>query len=133
VKLLDVVAGTGRRLADLRQEAMTEYPQVLRNVKVGRNAPLDEASSVWEAVRQVELELGEDGRILVRASGTEPLIRVMVEAPTTEAARGYAERLVTVVEAEMGEEVIKRTRQSDRQQRPRQTGDKRPASSARKR
>jgi hypothetical protein len=57
----------------------------------------------------------------------------MVEALTTEAARGYAERLVTVIEAELGEEVTKETRQRDRKPRPRKTEDQRPASSARKR
>jgi phosphoglucosamine mutase len=133
VRLLDVVAGTGQRLADLRAEAMTQYPQVLRNVKVARRASLEDAAAVWEVANQVEEDLGEDGRILVRASGTEPLVRVMVEALTTEAARGYAERLVTVIEAELGEEVTKETRQRDRKTRPRKTEDQRPASSARKR
>jgi phosphoglucosamine mutase len=133
VRLLDVVAGTGQRLADLRAEAMTQYPQVLRNVKVARRASLEDAAAVWEVANQVEEDLGEDGRILVRASGTEPLVRVMVEALTTEAARGYAERLVTVIEAELGEEVTKETRQRDRKPRPRKTEDQRPASSARKR
>jgi phosphoglucosamine mutase len=101
VRLLDVVAGTGMQLRELRRRAMTEYPQVLRNVKVGRGAQLDGAKEIWNAVRQVELELGGDGRVLVRASGTEPLVRVMVEASSEDSAVGYADRLAEVVAREL--------------------------------
>jgi phosphoglucosamine mutase len=104
VRLLDVVAGTGKELRQLRSEAITEYPQVLQNVPVGRGASLDDAGAVWDEVRAVETELGGDGRVLVRASGTEPLIRVMVEAPSEEAARRYAERLSSVTQSSMGKE-----------------------------
>jgi phosphoglucosamine mutase len=104
VRLLDVVAGTGKELRELRAEAITEYPQVLQNVQVGRGASLDDAGAVWDEVRAVESELGGDGRVLVRASGTEPLIRVMVEAPSEEAARRYAERLSSVTQSSMGKE-----------------------------
>jgi phosphoglucosamine mutase len=88
-------------LRELRRRAMTEYPQVLRNVKVGRGAQLDGAKEIWNAVRQVELELGGDGRVLVRASGTEPLVRVMVEASSEDSAVGYADRLAEVVAREL--------------------------------
>jgi phosphoglucosamine mutase len=101
VRLLDVVAGTGLQLRELRRQAMTEYPQVLRNVKVGRGVQLDGAKGVWKAVRQAEKELGDDGRVLVRASGTEPLVRVMVEASSQESAVGYADRLAEVVAREL--------------------------------
>ena len=101
VRLLDVVAGTGLQLRELRRQAMTEYPQVLRNVKVGRGAQLDGAEAVWNEVRQVEMELGDDGRVLVRASGTEPLVRVMVEAPSQDTAVGYADRLAEIVAREL--------------------------------
>lgn len=104
VRLLDVMAGTGKELRQLRMEAITEYPQVLVNVKVGRGVDLEAASAVWEAVSEVEGELGEEGRVLLRPSGTEPVVRVMVEAPTQEAAQKYAERLAAVVAAELGEE-----------------------------
>jgi phosphoglucosamine mutase len=104
VRLLDVVAGTGKELRELRAEAITEYPQVLQNVPVARGASLDNAGAVWDEVRAVESELGADGRVLVRASGTEPLIRVMVEAPSEEAARRYAERLTSVTQSSMGKE-----------------------------
>jgi phosphoglucosamine mutase len=104
VRLLDVLAGTGKELRQLRAEAITEYPQILQNVPVRRGASLDEAAAVWEEVRAVESELGDEGRVLIRPSGTEPLIRVMVEAPSEEAARRYAERLSGVTQSSMGKE-----------------------------
>ena len=104
VRLLDVVAGTGKQLRELRAEAITEYPQILQNVRVGRGASLDDAGALWDEVRAVETELGEEGRVLVRASGTEPLIRVMVEAPSEDAARRYADRLSSVTQTSMGKE-----------------------------
>lgn len=128
IRLLDVVAGTGRELRDLRTEAIAEYPQILRNVPVRRVADLAGAEFVWEVVRQAEQELGENGRVLVRASGTEPLIRVMVEATSQEDAKSYADRLAKVVEAEIGEGA-----QRNRKPRPQATKSKRPTSSTRRR
>jgi phosphoglucosamine mutase len=104
VRLLDVVAGTGKELRELRAEAITEYPQVLQNVRVARDADLSRADEIWEEVRRVESELGEQGRVLVRASGTEPLVRVMVEAPSEDAARHYADRLTSITESSLGKE-----------------------------
>ena len=101
VRLLDVVVATGRSVRDLRSDALVEFPQVLQNVSV-RSKDLDKADRVWEAVRAVESELGADGRILVRASGTEPIIRVMVEAPDMETTRSIAGRLADVVADELG-------------------------------
>jgi phosphoglucosamine mutase len=97
VRLLDVVAGSGKELRQLRKEAMTEYPQILRNVPVGRGYRLDGAETVWNTVAEVERELGDDGRVLVRASGTEPVVRVMVEAGSEAEAVGYADRIAGVV------------------------------------
>lgn len=104
VRLLDVMAGTGKELRQLRAEAITEYPQVLHNVRVTRRTDLTAAVAVWDEVAYVEEELGEDGRVLLRPSGTEPLIRVMVEAPSQETARKYAERLAAVVADHLGKE-----------------------------
>jgi phosphoglucosamine mutase len=104
VRLLDVVAGTGKELRQLRAEAITEYPQILQNVRVDRGASLDDAGALWDEVRRIETELGEDGRVLVRASGTEPLIRVMVEASSEELARRYADLLSSVTESSMRKE-----------------------------
>ncbi len=102
MRLLDVVAGTGRELRELRAEAITEYPQVLQNVRVSRGANLEVATALWDEVRLVESELGDQGRVLVRASGTEPLIRVMVEASSEAAARHYADRLSSITESSLG-------------------------------
>ena len=73
LRLLEVVVRERRRLADLRREAMTEFPQVLVNVAI-RSRDLDRAEGLEEAITAAEAELGVDGRVLVRASGTEPLV-----------------------------------------------------------
>lgn len=105
IRLLEVVAGTGRSLAELRDDAMTEFPQILLNIRVRDRNGLEHALRVWEAVAAAERELGDDGRVLVRASGTEPLVRVMVEASGQDMAQRYAEGIAAVVAAELGEEV----------------------------
>ncbi|MGH8915225.1 MAG: phosphoglucosamine mutase [Acidimicrobiia bacterium] len=101
VRLLDVVAGTGKELRQLRSEVITEYPQVLQNVQVPRGVSLSDADELWEEVRRIESELGEEGRVLVRASGTEPLIRIMVEASSEETATHYADHLSRVTQDSM--------------------------------
>jgi phosphoglucosamine mutase len=102
VRLLEVLAGTGRGLAELSDEAMTTYPQRLVNVNVERKDGLEGAAEIWDAVRDVEVELGADGRVLVRASGTEPLVRVMVEASRARDAERYAEALAETVRTVLG-------------------------------
>jgi phosphoglucosamine mutase len=96
VQLLDVVARTGRSLTDLADAAMTRLPQVLRNVRVASGAA-EVASRLAAEVAEVEADLGDHGRVLIRASGTEPLVRVMVEAPTAEQAAAAADRLAVAV------------------------------------
>ena len=76
------------------------YPQVLKNVRVLDKKAARENEKVVEAVKQVEEALGNDGRILVRESGTEPLIRVMVEAATDEICEHYVNQVLEVIEAE---------------------------------
>jgi phosphoglucosamine mutase len=102
VRLLDVMAGTGKQLRELRAEAITEYPQVLVNVPVERATDLKEAQALWDAVADVESALGADGRVLVRPSGTEPLVRVMVEATSHEEAERYADGLAEVASSALG-------------------------------
>jgi phosphoglucosamine mutase len=101
IQLLDVMARTGRPLAELAA-VMSRLPQVLRNVKVARRD-----GGIVERLRQdiamADLELAGQGRVLVRPSGTEPLVRVMVEAPTADQAASVADRLVTAVERLSGE------------------------------
>ena len=101
LRLLEVVAASGRSLAELRREAITEYPQILRNVRVSDTGRLDDAELIWSAVRRVEEDLHDDGRVLVRASGTEPLVRVMVEAATKEQAAAIADELIGLVRSEL--------------------------------
>jgi phosphoglucosamine mutase len=92
LSVLDVMSRTGRSLADLAADAMTSLPQVLVNVRLDQRRPhlLD---ALADDVVAAEQRLGEDGRVLVRLSGTEPLVRVMVEAPTTEQAQDEADAL----------------------------------------
>ncbi len=99
VQLLNVVAGTGKELRELRAEAITELPQVLVNVRVDRSMDIAGMTALWDEVNEVEAELGEEGRVLVRPSGTEPLVRIMVEAPSLDQASRYADRLAAVAEA----------------------------------
>ncbi|MEE8330369.1 MAG: phosphoglucosamine mutase [Acidimicrobiia bacterium] len=101
VRLLEVLMSTGKPLTELRT-IMTEYPQVIRNVRVRAREELDGADSLWAAVAAAEADLGDDGRVLVRASGTEPLVRVMVEADTALRAATVADELVDVARAELG-------------------------------
>jgi phosphoglucosamine mutase len=105
VRLLNVVAGTGKELRELRAAAITEYPQVLVNVPIRRDADIEGATELWEDVGDVEALLGEDGRVLVRPSGTEPLVRVMVEALTGKQASDYADRLAATAAEVLGREV----------------------------
>ncbi len=102
MKLLDVVAGSGRTLAELRDDVITEYPQVLRNVTVDDTHAIEDADQVWASVADAEALLGENGRVLVRASGTEPVIRIMVEALEKQTALRIVDDLVAVVQEELG-------------------------------
>jgi phosphoglucosamine mutase len=83
---------------------MQRYPQVLLNLPVGNLDGLDDAWPVWEAVRAAENALGEHGRVLVRASGTEPVVRVMVEAVTEEEAARHADDIGQIVRDCLGRE-----------------------------
>ena len=100
LQLLSILAQSGRRASELAS-AVTRYPQVLLNVRVGGNdekKAIMESPLLGEAIRKAEAGLGGNGRVLVRASGTEPLIRVMVEAGSEQTARETAETLVHAVE-----------------------------------
>ncbi len=80
-----------------------KYPQVLEAVEVADRDALEGAEPVWEAVRAAEAALGGRGRVVVRASGTEPLVRVMVEAETEDEATEHAGRISGAVRATLGE------------------------------
>ncbi len=97
----DVVRRAQRPLSALAAQ-MTRYPQVLANVPVARRVDLEHADALWNEVRAVEASLGGDGRVLVRASGTEPVVRVMVEAASEQVANDAVARLRRTVEAAFG-------------------------------
>ncbi len=98
--LLTLEALGGRDLSE--RDAMSKLPQRLVNVRVRDRGALEHAQELDAAVRMAERELAGRGRVLVRPSGTEPLIRVMVEAPTEDEAEQVCDRLVALVERELG-------------------------------
>ena len=100
--LIDLLVRHGRPLSELAAQAMVRLPQVLRNVSVKDHANLDQAEEVWAEVRAVERELGDGGRVLLRPSGTERMVRVMVEAPTQAEAAGAADHLAAAVRGALG-------------------------------
>ena len=100
--LLDLVVRQGRALVELASDAMVRLPQVLRNVAVADRAGLACADGVWTEVARMEARLQGRGRILLRPSGTEPLVRIMVEAPSESEAEALAEGLAEVVTRLLG-------------------------------
>ena len=101
LQLASVVKRSGRTLSELAS-VMKRFPQVLENVRVADRGMLSASSAIAEAVHAAERELGEAGRVLVRASGTEPLVRVMVEAADEQQAREVVDRIAAVVRDELG-------------------------------
>ncbi len=95
--LLDIVRRSGRPLSELAAAAMTRLPQVLVNVPVSQPRP-DVAEQLAAEIRAAESALGATGRVLVRASGTEPMVRVMVEAETHELASRTADEIARRVD-----------------------------------
>ena len=100
LQLLDVVARSGRTLADLAS-VMTRLPQVMINVRGVDCKRLDDTPSIWALVDKESAELGSAGRVLLRKSGTEPIVRVMVEAATEPQAHDVAERIAAVVQKDL--------------------------------
>ena len=98
--LLTLEALAGRDLGE--RDAMSKLPQRLVNVRVRDRGALAHAQELEAAVRAAEHELEGRGRVLVRSSGTEPLVRVMVEAPSEDEAEQVCGRLVALVEQELG-------------------------------
>jgi len=101
LQLASVIAQTGKRLSELRK-VMEKLPQVLINVKVKRTNGWQEVSSIVESIKRAERELGSKGRILVRPSGTEPLMRVMVESDSGDNASFIASGVADVIRQELG-------------------------------
>lgn len=103
IQLVNIMKATGKPLSQLASE-MTKFPQLLVNVRVRDKQQALENTRIQEVIRSVEDEMQGNGRILVRPSGTEPLIRVMAEAPTQEMCEEYVNRIVEVVKQEVGVE-----------------------------
>jgi phosphoglucosamine mutase len=97
ILLADAMTRRNRNLSELAA-VMTQVPQVHRNVAMAEPERLNADQAFWSRVQQVDQDLGNDGRVLVRLSGTEPLVRVMVESNDLEAAEEAAERLVALIE-----------------------------------
>ena len=96
LKVMEAMLAKKKRLSELC-EGFTVYPQVLKNLKVADKAAAQNDPDVQQAVQDVAEKLGDSGRILVRESGTEPVIRVMVEAPTKDECQMYVDRVVDVI------------------------------------
>ena len=95
------VAFSGSPLSELAH-VYEPFPQVLINVRVADKDALEAAAPLWEEIRRTEEELGEAGRVLIRPSGTEPVVRVMVEHADAETANATAKRLAQAVEDHLG-------------------------------
>ncbi|API92499.1 phosphoglucosamine mutase [Virgibacillus pantothenticus] len=101
LQLVNVMKETGKPLSELADE-MKIYPQVLKNVRVTDKDKALHHPQIKQEIDKVEQELGTQGRVLVRPSGTEPLVRVMVESPTKEECDKYVNQIVDVIEELLG-------------------------------
>ncbi|WP_071130262.1 phosphoglucosamine mutase [Enterococcus timonensis] len=101
IQLLNIMKQTGQKLSELAA-GISEYPQKLVNIKVTDKHGAMEVPAIKAAIEEAEAEMNGDGRILVRPSGTEPLLRVMAEAPTPEKVDYYVEKIAAVVKEEIG-------------------------------
>lgn len=101
IQLVNIMKKTGKSLQELASE-MTKYPQVLKNVRVTDKKAVFENERVQQKIEEVEQKMAGNGRVLVRPSGTEPLVRVMAEAETESLCEAYVDEIVAVVEEELG-------------------------------
>jgi phosphoglucosamine mutase len=99
--VLRTMAATGRTLADLASE-LTTYPQVLMNVRVQQKVELQTIPGVAAVIGAVESRLAGKGRLLVRYSGTEPLLRVMLEGQDQEEIRAWGQEIIDAVKEHVG-------------------------------
>ena len=101
VRFLTMARRAGKSVAEFAA-TMQKFPQVLENVQVSWKEALEDAEEVWEAVRAAEADLDGSGRVLVRASGTEQVVRVMVEAGSREEAVRHARAVAAAVRSSLG-------------------------------
>jgi phosphoglucosamine mutase len=100
LQLLNIIKETGKPLSELKQ-IMTKYPQILVNVRVADKTKLAGNAAIEQVVKDVEAELVGNGRVLVRPSGTEPIVRVMAEGPDEAQLQQLVDRIAQVVEREL--------------------------------
>ena len=98
LKMMEVMLARKKKMSEL-SEGFTVYPQVLKNIRVHNKAEAQNDNDVQAAVKVVAERLGDSGRILVRESGTEPVIRVMVEAESEETCQKYVDKVIAVIKA----------------------------------
>ena len=98
LKLMEVMLARGKKMSELAAPVVF-YPQVLKNVRVKSKPEAQNDPDVQAAVKAVSEALGDEGRILVRESGTEPVIRVMVEAGSDEICEKYVDQVIDVIKA----------------------------------
>ena len=101
VQLLGALVQNNKRLSEMGA-MMTKYPQILLNVRVADKHGWEEKEAIKNVVKKYQEELGDNGQILVRASGTEPLIRIMAEGPQQERLEEIASAIAEVVNSELG-------------------------------
>lgn len=101
LKILAIMRRTGKKLSELKK-VMTHYPQVLQNIHVRSKEDFSNFPQIVKAIKKVESALGEQGRVLVRYSGTEPLARVMVEGEDYSVIQGYAEEIAQAIRSQLG-------------------------------
>ncbi len=99
--VLDLIARSGKSVDELTAE-LKEFPQIIVNVKVREKKPLESISAVAAAIHAAEVELKDSGRVVIRYSGTEALVRVMIEAESEEAMRRHADTISDAIRAELG-------------------------------
>jgi phosphoglucosamine mutase len=107
LRLIEIIQAESKPLSELRK-IMAVFPQVLINVEVSQKPDVDTVPEIKDAITSVERQLGSEGRVLVRYSGTEPLCRVMVEGPSIDKTRSYCQELADVIKKNIGKRKAER-------------------------
>lgn len=100
LKVIEVMLATGRALSELRS-GLKKFPQLSSALTVKEKKPLESLSTLPATIRVVENELGSSGRVLVRYSGTEPKLRLLVEGPTQAVVRSALDKLIAAVRSDL--------------------------------
>ncbi|MEE8430755.1 MAG: phosphoglucosamine mutase, partial [Candidatus Desulfatibia sp.] len=101
LRLIEVMHANSKPLSELCK-IMAVFPQALKNVEVGQKPDLETVPEIQDAIKSVETNLGEQGRVLVRYSGTQPICRIMVEGPTIEETGRYCRQLADIIKNRLG-------------------------------